>query len=82
MQIEDDYGECVDNNYLEDGCHLTTIILHLSSGKVVQKKFREMFSKFKFETSHYSTNTLYICYYNHFVKAALKDNRKRKLSNF
>ena len=39
-----------------------------------------MFSKFKIEKSHYSTNTLFICYYNHFAKAALKDNRKRKLA--
>ena len=41
--------ECVDNNYSKDACHLTTIILHLSSGKTVQKKFRKMFSKFKIE---------------------------------
>ena len=49
MQMKDDYSECVDNNYLKDTCHLTTIILHLSSEKIVQKKFTKMFSKFKIE---------------------------------
>ena len=42
-------SECVDNNYLKDTCHLTTIILHLSSEKIVQKKFTKMFSTFKIE---------------------------------
>ena len=45
MQIKDDSSECVDNNYLKDTCHLTTIVLHLSSEKIVQKKFRKMFFK-------------------------------------
>ena len=49
MQMKDDYSECVDNNYLKDTCHLTTIIVHLSSEKIVQKKFTKMFSKFKIE---------------------------------
>ena len=35
--------ECVDNNYLKDTCHLPTIILHLSSEKIVQKKFENVF---------------------------------------
>ena len=30
----------------------------------------------------YNTNMPFICYYNHFVKAALKDRPKRILSNF
>ena len=59
MLIEDDCREYVDNNYLKDACHLTAIILHLSSGKIVQNKFRKMFSKFKIEKSHYSTNTMH-----------------------
>ena len=42
-------SECVDNNYLKDTCHLPTIILHLSSEKIVQKKNTKMFSKFKIE---------------------------------
>ena len=41
MQIEDDYRECVDNNYLKDACHMTPIILHLSSWKKVPKKVQE-----------------------------------------
>ena len=45
MLIEDDCRECVDNNYLKDACHLTAIILHLSSGKIVQNKFRKMISE-------------------------------------
>ena len=49
MQMKDDYSECVDNNHLKDTCHLTTIILYLSSEKIVQKNFRKMFSKFKIE---------------------------------
>ena len=36
-------SECVDNNYLKDTCHLPTIILHLSSEKIVQKKIRKCF---------------------------------------
>ena len=39
-------------------CHLTAIILHLSSGKIVRNKFRKMFSKFKIEKWHFSTNTM------------------------
>ena len=35
--------ECVDNNYVKDACHLTTIILYLSLEKIVQKKFRHAF---------------------------------------
>ena len=58
MLIEDDFRECVDNNYLKDASHLTAIILHLSSGKIVQNKFRKMFSKFKIEKSYYSTNAM------------------------
>ena len=58
MLIEDDCRECVDNNYLTDPCHSTAISLHLSSGKIVQNKFRKMFSKFKIEKSHYSINTM------------------------
>ena len=58
MQIEDDYRECVDKNYLKDACHLTAIILHLSSEKIVQNMFRKMFSKFKMEKSQYSTNIM------------------------
>ena len=58
MLIEDDCRECVDNNFLKDACHLTAITLHFSSGKIVQNKFRKMFSKFKIEKSHYSTNTM------------------------
>ena len=58
MLIEDDCREYVDNNYLKDASHLTAIILHFSSGKIVQNKFRKMFSKFKIEKSHYSTNTM------------------------
>ena len=76
MQIEYENRECVDNNYLKDACHLTTIILQ-------KTMFRKVFSiKFMIEKSNYSKNTLFNCYYNHFVKAALKDKRKRKLSNF
>ena len=33
----------------KDAHHLTAIIIHLSSGKIVHKKFRKMFSKFKIE---------------------------------
>ena len=56
MQMKDDYSECVDNNHLKDTCHLTTIILYLSSEKIVQKNFRKMFSKFKIEKQQ---NVLY-----------------------
>lgn len=58
MQVEDDYRECVDNNYFKDACHLTTIILHLSSGKIVQKKFRKMFSKFMIEKPQHVLYTM------------------------
>ena len=40
MLIEDGCRECVDNNYLKDACHLTTIILHLSSKQVQENVFK------------------------------------------
>ena len=40
MLIEDGRREYVDNNYLKDACHLTAIILHLSSKQVQENVFK------------------------------------------